>query len=132
MAAAKWSDIRRSKISPEQEAAAASSAQALQDAIALRDLRTSRGITQVTLAERLGKSQGNVSELERRDDVYVSSLREYVEALGGRLEIAAVFDDHTSVIDLMAALETSVKQAKDSRERATRRTAGPARGTKTA
>ncbi len=45
------------------------------------------------MAERLEKSQGNISELEHRSDVYLSSLREYVEALGGQLEIAAVFDD---------------------------------------
>ncbi len=40
-----------------------------------------------------GQEPGNVSELERREDVYLSSLREYVEALGGRLELTAVFDD---------------------------------------
>ena len=44
------------------------------------------------LADRLDRSQGNISELERRSDVYLSSLREYVEALGGELEINAVFD----------------------------------------
>jgi transcriptional regulator with XRE-family HTH domain len=65
----------------------------LRDALELRELRAERGVTQVELAERLGRSQGNVSAFERRDDVYLSSLREYVEALGGRLEIEAVFDD---------------------------------------
>jgi non-homologous end joining protein Ku len=69
-------------------------------------------VTQVQLAERLGKSQGNISELERRDDVYLSSLREYVEALGGRLEIAAVFEEETHLIDLMAALQASVDAAR--------------------
>lgn len=99
MGAKNWSDIRRSKIAPGQAAAAIASSQALRDAlamqqeVALRALRSSRGVTQVELAQRLGKSQGNVSELERRDDVYLSSLREYVEALGGRLEIEAVFDN---------------------------------------
>jgi hypothetical protein len=44
-------------------------------------------------AELLGISQGNVSRLEGRSDVYLSTLRSYIEALGGHLEIAAVFDD---------------------------------------
>jgi len=50
-------------------------------------------MTQVQLAETLGISQGNVSRLETRSDVYLSTLRSYVEALGGHLEIAAVFGD---------------------------------------
>jgi predicted transcriptional regulator len=50
-------------------------------------------VTQVQLAEQLGISQGNVSRLEARSDIYLSTLRAYIEALGGHLEIAAVFDD---------------------------------------
>lgn len=50
------------------------------------------------VAETLGISQGNVSRLEARSDVYLSTLRSYVEALGGRLEIAAVFDDERVVV----------------------------------
>lgn len=88
-----WKDVRAAKVPADQEAAAAASSRALRDALALGELRKDRGITQAQIAERLGKSQGNVSELERRDDVYLSSLREYVEALGGRLEISAVFED---------------------------------------
>jgi hypothetical protein len=48
---------------------------------------------QVQLAHVLGISQGNVSRLEHRQQLYISTLREYVEALGGRLELAAVFGD---------------------------------------
>jgi DNA-binding Xre family transcriptional regulator len=66
---------------------------AMEDALALADLRRSRHVTQVQLAEELGISQGNVSRLESRSDVYLSTLRSYVQALGGHLEIAAVFDD---------------------------------------
>lgn len=66
---------------------------AMEDALALADLRRSRHVTQVQLAEVLGISQGNVSRLEGRSDVYLSTLRSYVQALGGHLEIAAVFDD---------------------------------------
>jgi DNA-binding Xre family transcriptional regulator len=66
---------------------------AMEDALALADLRRLRHVTQVQLAEELGISQGNVSRLEGRSDVYLSTLRSYVQALGGHLEIAAVFDD---------------------------------------
>jgi DNA-binding Xre family transcriptional regulator len=66
---------------------------AMQDALALADLRQTRHVTQVQLAETLGISQGNVSRLEGRSDVYLSTLRSYVEALGGHLEIAAVFGE---------------------------------------
>lgn len=93
MATKKWSEVRRRLVPPDQEAAAAESVAALRDALALADIRTGKGITQVELASRLGTTQGNVSALERRGDLYLSSLRDYVEALGGRLEISAVFDE---------------------------------------
>lgn len=92
MRTTKWTDVRSRLVPADQDEAAAASRQALRDALGLAGLRTGRGVTQVELAARLGKSQGNVSELERRSDVYLSSLREYVEALGGELEIHAVFD----------------------------------------
>ena len=66
---------------------------AMRDALALREIRGSRGITQVELAEQLQVTQGNVSQTERQSDVYLSTLRKYVEALGGHLEINAVFPD---------------------------------------
>jgi transcriptional regulator with XRE-family HTH domain len=50
-------------------------------------------MTQTKLAETLGVNQSEVSKIEHRTDVYISTLAEYVEALGGRLEIRAVFRD---------------------------------------
>jgi DNA-binding Xre family transcriptional regulator len=64
---------------------------AIEDALALAELRQSRAVTQVQLAAELGIAQGNVSRLEGRSDVYLSTLRDYVRALGGELEITAVF-----------------------------------------
>ena len=78
---------------PQWDANVAERVRAIEDALALAELRQSRHVTQVQLAETLGISQGNVSRLEARSDVYLSTLRSYVEALGGHLEIAAVFDD---------------------------------------
>ena len=59
----------------------------------LAELRHARERTQVELARKLGMVQPSVSRLERQADLYVSTLRRYVEALGGRLEINAVFPD---------------------------------------
>jgi transcriptional regulator with XRE-family HTH domain len=58
-------------------------------------LREQLGKSQVELAELLGTSQPNVSQLERSDDLQLSSLAKYVHALGGQLQINAVVGDTT-------------------------------------
>lgn len=62
-------------------------------ALALGRLRESRAITQRELANTLSVSQANVSRIEHEEDLYISTLRSYIEALGGRLELRAVFED---------------------------------------
>ena len=62
-------------------------------AMPLDELRRARQLTQARLAESLGVNQGEVSKIEHRTDLYLSTLTEYVEALGGTLEIRAVFSD---------------------------------------
>lgn len=59
----------------------------------LRDLRKARQLSQVRLAELLGMAQSEISKIEHRTDLYVSTLRSYVEAMGGELEIVARFPD---------------------------------------
>jgi transcriptional regulator with XRE-family HTH domain len=59
----------------------------------LRGLRELLGKTQQEIAVLLDRSQGQVSETERRQDVRLSTLRSYVEALGGELEVIASFGD---------------------------------------
>ncbi|MEO8438445.1 MAG: transcriptional regulator, partial [Chloroflexota bacterium] len=83
MGTKKWSEVRRQLVPPDQEQAAQEGAHALRSALGLAQLRSERGLTQVALAEILGKSQGNISEVEHRSDWYLSTLREYIEALGG-------------------------------------------------
>ena len=85
---------------PEWDTNVAERTRAIQDALALAQLRQSRHITQVQLAETLGISQGNISRLEARSDVYLSTLRGYIEALGGHLEIAAVFDNERVTVQV--------------------------------
>lgn len=62
----------------------------------LGELRKSRGIRQTELGARLGVGQVAVSRMESRDDVLMSTLRSVVEAMGGRLEVRAIFPDGDS------------------------------------
>ena len=59
----------------------------------LHELRCARDLTQRDLADKLKVNQPAVSKLEQRADVYVSSLRSYIEAVGGRLKIVAEFPE---------------------------------------
>lgn len=68
-------------------------------AVRLRELRAGvAGVTQETLAERLGIQQAAVSKLERRTDTTVGTLQRIVRALGGELELVARFPDESVVI----------------------------------
>jgi DNA-binding XRE family transcriptional regulator len=62
-------------------------------AMPLDQVRKAREMTQLQLAEILGVHQGEVSKIEHRSDICISTLAEYIEAMGGRLEIRAVFND---------------------------------------
>lgn len=62
---------------------------------ALRDIRRSRSLSQEQVAKKLGGKQVYVSRLESRSDVKVSTLRDYVRALGGDLELIVTFPEGT-------------------------------------
>lgn len=59
----------------------------------LAELRRGRGVSQATVADALDVSQPNISRIEQSDDLRLSTLNRYVAALGGRLEVQAIFDD---------------------------------------
>jgi DNA-binding XRE family transcriptional regulator len=61
----------------------------------LYELRKEQGLSQTEVARRLGVSQERISKLERAEDVKLSTLQSYVEALGGHLEVSAVIGDET-------------------------------------
>lgn len=65
----------------------------------LNQLREARQLTQVNLAEALQINQGAVSMMEKRTDMYVSTLRNYIEAMGGELKITAEFPDGSIQIE---------------------------------
>jgi transcriptional regulator len=91
----KWSDVRDKHMSPAQRAAAQKWVESEILELNLRALRETTGKTQVEIAKATKMTQGELSRLERRDDHLVSSLRALVKALGGELEVRAVFGDRT-------------------------------------
>jgi DNA-binding XRE family transcriptional regulator len=92
------------KMGPERVAAARARARKIIEEMPLQQLRNAREMTQTRLAEVLEMDQGNISKLEKRTDMYLSTLRSYVEAMGGVLEIRAVFPDGEVKIDLLNKL----------------------------
>jgi len=87
-----WDEIKATA-APETIARAGRKTEALLAAFELNELRKARRLTQEELARRLGTRQANVSKLERRTDVRVSTLRDVIEAMGGELRITAHFPD---------------------------------------
>ena len=77
---------------------AARSKRAEPEAYAIGEVRRARDVTQVELAGRLEVAQATVSKFEKSNPE-VSTLRRYVEALGGRLQVVAVFDDDQMLLD---------------------------------
>jgi ribosome-binding protein aMBF1 (putative translation factor) len=59
----------------------------------LAELRNARGLSQKMLADALGIQQPAIAKMEKRTDMYISTLRSHIEAMGGRLEITAHFPD---------------------------------------
>jgi DNA-binding transcriptional regulator YiaG len=87
----------RVKMSPEAKAASAAERRRLLDELSLYQLRRARELTQTKIADQLHIGQGDVSKLEKRTDMYVSTLAGYLQAVGADLEIRAVFPDGHAV-----------------------------------
>ena len=90
----KWSQLRDEMMTRPgaTEAMERARAESAED-VRLYALRHAEAISQATIAGRLEVTQGAVSRFENADNVRVSTLRQYLEALGARLELVAVFDD---------------------------------------
>jgi transcriptional regulator with XRE-family HTH domain len=100
----KYSTLRdRIRANPKRRARVELMNRAMVDALRLADLRDKKGISQQRLAATLAMSQANVSRIEHEEDVYVSTLRRYVKALGGQLEITARFGDETEALTASAS-----------------------------
>ena len=78
--------VRRAKIKER-------AAELIAEELGLQELRKSKNVTQEQVAERLGGKQVYVSRLENRDDMKLSTLRAYVKAIGGDLQLVVTFPE---------------------------------------
>jgi DNA-binding XRE family transcriptional regulator len=85
----------QAKMSPQARARSEAAAKKMLEEMPLDELRAARDLTQEQLARVLRVNQAAVSKMERRTDMYLSTLQGIIKAMGGQLEIRAVFPDGT-------------------------------------
>jgi transcriptional regulator with XRE-family HTH domain len=86
------------KLSPARRAKIKARAKELiAEELTLRELRKARELSQETLADVLGMRQGDLSKFERRADAYLSTIRRYVVAMGGTLDLIVTFPNSQPV-----------------------------------
>ena len=90
--ARKFSELR-GRMSPEAQDRGRAKAKAYLEQMPLDELREARKLTQEHLAKLLGVNQSAISKMERRTDMYISTLQSIIEAMGGKLQIHAVFPE---------------------------------------
>lgn len=106
----KWRDIRSGgKISPARLAEIDLEVAEESAAIDLARFREAMGVTQVELAKAIESTQAQVSRIESREDHKLSTLRKYVEALGGKLELTAVVRGRRVSLTTVAEPATSAR-----------------------
>lgn len=88
--AKKW-DTLKGRMSPAARARVDSRVKTTLDSLPLAEIRKAVGLTQAQLANGLDQGQGSVSKIENAADMYLSTLRKFIEALGGELVITASF-----------------------------------------
>ena len=96
----------RAKMSPERRERNHQKAMELLTRLPLNELRHARQLSQEQLAGLLHVKQASISKLERRTDMYISTLRNFIRALGGELEIIARFPDGSVKINQFEELES--------------------------
>ena len=97
----KFSELKN-KMSAKQRAEIKAGKQKLLAEIPLEQLRAARNLTQTNLAHTLGVNQSAISKIEKRSDMYLSTLRSYVEAMGGVLDIQAIFPEGAVRIEMLS------------------------------
>jgi transcriptional regulator with XRE-family HTH domain len=101
----KFDDYMAKLPKKRQQAIKKRAAELIAEEATLRQLREARDRSQVEMAEKLRINQAAVSKLERRTDMYLSTLRSYIEAMGGELEIIARFPQRAVRIIQFEALD---------------------------
>jgi len=91
-------DIIKKMPAAHQKRVKKRAAELIAEEMTRQELRRALKLTQVRMAKTLGVTQDSVSRLEKRSDLLLSTLRGYVEAMGGRLSLVAEFPDRRAVI----------------------------------
>jgi DNA-binding transcriptional regulator YiaG len=104
----------REAMSPESRERAREKAVALRAEMDLAELRNAMQLSQEELANSLCIGQASVAKMEKRTDMYVSTLRRFIEAMGGELDIVARFPDHSIHITTFSQIrEDSSEKSSD-------------------
>ena len=117
----------RAKMSPERRARNEARTKKLLAEMPLQELRQAMSLSQKTMSELLGRDQPSISKIENQTDMYVSTLRSYIEALGGELQIVAKLPTGTVHISRFDEIEP-----RSAANNVTRSAAKPPRRRKTA
>lgn len=96
--------VLREGMSPEARKQAEKLAQVMLEEMPLHELRQARGLSQKMLADLLHVQQPSIAKLEKRTDMYISTLRSHIEAMGGELDVIARFPDGAVKINNFAEL----------------------------
>ena len=99
----------RAKMSLESQAKAEAMTEAMLEEIPLQELRKARGLSQKMLADVLHVQQPAIAKIESRTDMYISTLRSHIEAMGGVLEVVARFPDGAIKISNFSGIEHVIK-----------------------
>lgn len=89
---------KMAQLSPERQKRISATAEQLHgEYLTLKELRKAKALTQIQLAQTLGIRQASVAQMEKRTDLMISTVRSYVEAMGGKLKLSVEFPDHMAV-----------------------------------
>jgi DNA-binding XRE family transcriptional regulator len=90
-------DYIKSLPAAERRAIKKRAAELIAEEMTLQELRRAREMTQIRMAKKLGVAQKQISEIEKRTDMHISTLRRSIEAMGGTLALVAEFPDRKPV-----------------------------------
>ena len=105
--------LLREKMSLEAQRRSAAKTRKMLEEMPLQELRQARALSQEQIAKTLSIRQASVSKLERRTDMYISTLRSYIKAMGGNLEIVAQFPEGEVKIAQCRDLDKNIPPAND-------------------
>lgn len=102
----------RAQMSPEALAESTSLSATLEEEMNLAEVRRALKLSQAEIGQTLQLTQGSVAKIEKRTDMYVGTLRRFIEAMGGELDIVARFPDHSVRIRNFSDISDQSKHTK--------------------